>query len=144
MQDRPSTIADGLYRTHEVLGQGGMATVVRAYDQLLQVHRAIKLLAPAFRDKERIRQRFMDEARVMARLRHPNIVPVFDVGEQDGTPYIVMGLVEGGDLAEHIVANKTLDIAEAIRLHWGSENACHWVADVILQEDKHPWCVLQL
>jgi len=96
-----------------------MATVVRAYDQLLQVHRAIKLLAPAFRDKERIRQRFMDEARVMARLRHPNIVPVFDVGEQDGTPYIVMGLVEGGDLAEHIVANKTLDIAEAIRLILG-------------------------
>lgn len=73
-----------------------MAVVWRAHDRMLDVERAIKILQPAMAARAKVRQRFDNEARTMAKLTHPNIVTVHDVGVDGDRPYIVMELVEGG------------------------------------------------
>src|SRR5215207_2709596 len=72
-------LGNGRYDLREVLGARGMATVYRAYDQRLQCERAIKVLAPALSERASVRNRFIAEARMMARLQHPNIVHVDEV-----------------------------------------------------------------
>ena len=100
METLPS-LCQGRYILRKLLGEGGMGTVYVAYDKLLDVHRAIKLLAPRLCLKEKIRQRFLDEARAMARLQHPNIVTVHDVGlEGENQPYIIMQLIGGGSAGD--------------------------------------------
>ncbi len=87
----------GRYRLYSVLGRGGLATVFRARDTRKNVDRAVKVLS----DKARtgvLRQRFFREAETMARLTHPNIVEVHDLGEEDNRPYMVMELMEGGSV----------------------------------------------
>jgi cysteine-rich repeat protein len=80
-----------------------MASVYIAHDDVLEVHRAIKLLAPRLCTNQRVRQRFVDEARAMARMRHPNIVTVHDVAIEGGEqPYIIMELVHGGSVGDLI------------------------------------------
>jgi tRNA A-37 threonylcarbamoyl transferase component Bud32 len=101
-QDAAEPLADGRYRLVEVLGEGGMAIVYRAYDERLQVYRAIKVLSAALARHPTIRERFLNEARTMARLHHPNIVGVHDVVQQGEQPYIVMELVQGGSLMDHL------------------------------------------
>lgn len=97
------------YRLHEEIGRGGMAVVYRAHDELLDRPVAVKVIRqPDLTSADR--QRLLHEARLAARLNHPHIVTVHDAGEIDGTPYIVMELVEGrslfqerpGDLPETI------------------------------------------
>jgi serine/threonine protein kinase len=100
--DQQRTLADGRYELFEVIGTGGMATVYRGRDHRLGVLRAIKVLAPAYAKKKRVRARFEAEARTMAVLDHPNIVRVYDVGSNDKTAWIVMELVEGGSLLDRI------------------------------------------
>jgi serine/threonine protein kinase len=75
-----------------------MATVYRAYDSRLQVERAIKLLAPHLAARASIRKRFEVEASTMARLHHPNIVTVHDIGTDGNRCFIVMEMLEGGSL----------------------------------------------
>jgi len=75
-----------------------MATVYRAYDSRLQVERAIKLLAPHLAARASIRKRFEVEASTMARLHHPNIVTVHDIGSDGNRCFIVMEMLEGGSL----------------------------------------------
>ena len=89
----------GRYRLLELLGQGGMATIYRARDAQLERDVAVKLLRPEFGQDPDFLARFRDEARAAASLSHPNIVRVFDFGEDPSGPYIVMELVEGQDLA---------------------------------------------
>ncbi len=91
-------LSDGRYQLVEVLGSGGMAVVYRGHDARLQVDRAIKLLNPAMMAHPRMRERFLAEARTMARLHHPNLMAVHDVGDEQGRIFIVMDLVEGGTL----------------------------------------------
>ena len=79
-----------------------MATVYEANDTVLDVHRAIKVLAPALARSEKVRARFLAEARAMARVRHPNIVTVHDIGMENDAPYIVMELVSGGSVREYV------------------------------------------
>jgi serine/threonine-protein kinase len=87
------------YELHEPLGKGGMATVYRGVDTRLGRPVAIKLLHPQYVPDDEFRRRFEHEAQAAAGLSsHPNIVDVYDVGQQDGVPYIVMELIEGGDL----------------------------------------------
>ncbi|HEV3408484.1 MAG TPA: protein kinase [Gaiellaceae bacterium] len=93
-------LAGGRYRVERVLGHGGMALVLLARDGELDRPVAIKLLAENLANDESFRERFLREARVAARLAHPNIVQVFDVGEDDGRPYIVMEYVDGDTLAD--------------------------------------------
>lgn len=96
----PIALANGRYLLVSPLGEGGMATVYRAFDQRLQVWRAIKVLAPQYANKPKLRARFETEAQTMALLEHPNIVRVYDVGTDGPSPYIVMELVTGGALVD--------------------------------------------
>ncbi len=88
----------GPYRIIESLGQGGMATVFKAYHPALDRYVAIKVLHPAFKEDPNFLARFRREARIVARLDHPNIVPIYDYAEHEGTPYLVMRYVEGKTL----------------------------------------------
>jgi serine/threonine protein kinase len=88
----------GSYRIIEKLGQGGMATVFKAYHSALDRFVAIKVLHPAFKEDPHFLERFKREARVVARLEHSNIVPVYDFAEHEGQPYLVMKYIEGETL----------------------------------------------
>ncbi len=88
----------GPYRILEQLGQGGMATVYKAYHASLDRYVAVKVLHQAFLEDPNFLARFQREARVVARLEHPNIVPIYDYAEQDGQPYLVMKYIEGETL----------------------------------------------
>ncbi len=88
----------GPYRIFEQLGQGGMATVFKAYHAGLDRYVAIKILHPAFKADPNFLGRFEREARIVAKLDHPNIIPVYDFAEHENTPYIVIRYVEGSTL----------------------------------------------
>jgi eukaryotic-like serine/threonine-protein kinase len=97
-------VLGGRYRLVHEIARGGMAVVWEAEDTLLDRHVALKLLHPQFAGDPEFLERFRREARAAARLSHPNIVSIYDVGE-DGdshTPFIVMELVEGGNLKDLI------------------------------------------
>ena len=94
------SVAGGRYRLERRLGHGGMASVYAARDTGLDRAVAVKLLAENLTGDEELRKRFLREARLAARLSHPNVVNVFDAGEDYGRPYIVMELVDGETLAE--------------------------------------------
>ncbi|MCB9746125.1 MAG: serine/threonine protein kinase [Alphaproteobacteria bacterium] len=98
----PHTISDGRYTLVEPLGVGGMATVFKARDQRLQVWRAIKILSPQYSNRPSLKDRFETEARTTALLEHRHIVKVYDVGRSNGQPYIVMELVQGGNLVDWV------------------------------------------
>ena len=80
----------GPYRVTAQLGQGGMATVYKAYHANLDRYVAIKVLHQAFKEDPTFLARFQREAKVLARLEHPNIVPIYDFAEHNGQPYLVM------------------------------------------------------
>ncbi len=88
----------GPYRIIEQLGQGGMATVFKAYHASLDRYIAIKALHPAFSEDPSFEARFRREARVVAKLEHPNIVPIYDYAEHEKRPYLVMKFIEGNTL----------------------------------------------
>ena len=104
----------GAYRVVERIGRGGMATVYRAYHAGLDRYVAVKVLPDFFADDPAYRERFQQEARSIARLKHPNILEVFDFGYDDGVAYLVMELVEGGTLADRI--GRPMDLREVVRL----------------------------
>ncbi|MBV2355758.1 serine/threonine protein kinase [Streptomyces sp. J2-1] len=110
----------GRYRLRARVGRGGMGVVWRADDQLLGRQVAVKELAgdDDLPDEEaaRRRERTFREARAVAQLRHPHIVVVHDVVEQDERPYLVMELIDGGSLADRIAADGPVDAAEAARI----------------------------
>ncbi len=102
------------FRIERRLGRGGMASVYLAHDEALGRRVAVKVLE-AEGDGEN-RRRFLREAKLAARLAHPNVVAVFDAGEHDGTPYIVMEYVEGESLAELVARRGRLPPEEVARL----------------------------
>lgn len=104
------------YVTEETLGRGGMATVELAHDDDLGRKVAIKRLSAALTGDEVFRERFLREARMAAQLSHPNIVAVFDVGEDAGIPYIVMEYVEGQTLGDLMERKGPLDPDRAVDL----------------------------
>src|SRR4051812_28956915 len=94
------------YVIEAAIGQGGMGAVYRARDGSLERHVAIKLLADPGAKPEAT-ERLLREARAAAALDHPNAVAIFDVGEDNGAPYIVMELVAGRTLREVLAAKGT-------------------------------------
>src|SRR5436853_2465555 len=92
----------GNYRVLETLGKGGMARVYKAYQETLGRDVVIKVLPPWYAADRSFVERFSLEARLVARLSHPNIVTVHDANEQNGHLYIVMQLVDGGTLKERL------------------------------------------
>lgn len=111
-----ATLADGRYRIERRLGSGGMAVVYCAHDEELSRTVAIKLLADHLADDDEFRARFLREARVAARLSHPNVVAVYDAGEDGGRPFIVMEVVEGETLAALLARRGHLRPDEVVAL----------------------------
>ena len=99
----------GQYQILGELGRGGMATVYRAYQATLEREVALKVLPDFLVEQPGFKARFHREAVAVARLQHPNILSVFDHGEQDGVTYIVSEYVEGGTLAARLGAPIQLD-----------------------------------
>ncbi|MGW1808008.1 serine/threonine-protein kinase [Streptomyces sp. NPDC002078] len=110
----------GRYRLEARIGRGGMGVVWRAHDQVLGRRVAVKELLPddslSEGDARRRRDRTFREARAVAQLRHPHIIVVHDVVEQDERPYLVMELVDGCSLADLISRQGPVDAAEAARI----------------------------
>jgi eukaryotic-like serine/threonine-protein kinase len=90
------------YEDIELIARGGMADVYRATDSVLGRVVAVKMLADRYAADEDFRARFTREALTAASLSHPNVVTIFDVGEPDGTPFIVMEYLGGGSLADRL------------------------------------------
>jgi len=102
----------GRYKVLREIGRGGMATVYAAHDPVFNRDVAIKMLPPELLYDPSFRARFEREAKTVAALEHPAIVPVYDYGEAQGRPYFVMRLMSGGSLAERIAKNpQSLDSA---------------------------------
>ncbi len=102
----------GRYEIKEELGRGGMATVYRAYDPLFERDVAVKVLPREMLHDPSFRVRFEREAKTIAMLEHPSIVPVYDFGEDDGQPYFVMRYMSGGSLSDRL-KKSPLSIQEA-------------------------------
>jgi len=119
----PSEVA-GRYRIDRRLGAGGMSTVFLATDSVLEREVAIKLLAEHLAEDEDFVARFQREALAAARLQHPNVVQVFDSGEDPGSHrrYIVMEYVDGPSCADMLRDQKQLDVDETVRV---IRDACH-------------------
>jgi serine/threonine protein kinase/HAMP domain-containing protein len=106
----------GRYQIREIIGEGAMACVYKAFDPEINRALAIKLLKAQLRLDGEYRNRFLREAKGAGVLSHPNIVTVFDVGEDQGHPYIAMELVEGGTLADEIKIKKTLSTHDIVEI----------------------------
>ena len=90
------------YIIEDQIGQGGMATVYRATQESLGRPVALKVMNPLFADSHEFSKRFLDEGRLLASLRHNNIITIHDIGVCDGFHYISMEYVDGGDLKQRI------------------------------------------
>jgi serine/threonine protein kinase len=109
-------VAGGRYRIERELGHGGMASVYLAHDEELERRVAVKILAAHLASEPGFYERFTREARMAARLSHPNIVQVFDAGEEDDRPFIVMEYVPGRTLAEEVRDPGKLEPARVVDL----------------------------
>ncbi|HEY8198426.1 MAG TPA: serine/threonine-protein kinase, partial [Candidatus Limnocylindrales bacterium] len=92
----------GPYHVEAVIGRGGMGVVYRATDTRLDRRVALKLLSPGLADDAAFRARFLRESRLAAAIDHPNIIPIYEAGERDGTSFLAMRYVEGIDLATRL------------------------------------------
>ncbi|MEM9657369.1 MAG: protein kinase, partial [Planctomycetota bacterium] len=106
----------GHYEIKEVIGRGGMGDVYRAYDPTLDRYVALKVLPPALSRNVQYIERFNCEARAIAKLSHPNIVPVHFIGSEGTTYFFAMQYVAGPSLADLLNEQKRLPVATAIRL----------------------------
>src|SRR5262249_50453141 len=106
----------GRYRILKKLGAGGMGAVYLAEDA--QLGRRVALKVPCFspEDGPTVVERFHREARVAAGIDHPNICPVYDIGEVDGVYYLTMPFIEGTPLSKKVEANRLLSPPEAANL----------------------------
>jgi putative two-component system response regulator len=104
----------GPYRILERIGRGGMATVYKAHHAALDRYVAIKVLPEFFAEDEEYRERFQHEARSIARLKHPNILDVFDFGQDGGVTYLVLELIDGGTLADRM--GGPMDLQEVVAI----------------------------
>ena len=113
--DLTGTVLSDRYRLEEQVGSGGMGTVWKATDTLLNRPVAVKLLHPSQMAEPTARERFRTEGRITAGLSHPGIAQVFDYGEEDGRAFLIMELVVGNPLSQvlreegHLSPDQTLD-----------------------------------
>ncbi|MGP0021630.1 MAG: protein kinase domain-containing protein [Candidatus Sulfotelmatobacter sp.] len=106
----------GKYEVIDLLGRGGMGMVYRAFDRQLNREVAIKTVTEGFTGDQEMLQRFYREAAKTGALKHPNIVIVYDLGEQDGFPYIVMEYLSGDPLDKLIHSGQSLPLAFKLKI----------------------------
>jgi serine/threonine protein kinase len=104
----------GGYRIDSLIGRGGMGVVYLAEDIRLERRVALKILAPELADRTGFRERFIRESRLAASIDHPNVLPIYDAGEEGGVLYIAMRYVDGTDLRRLVEAEGRLDPASAV------------------------------
>ena len=104
------------YEVLEKIGTGGMSDVYRAKDEKLSRMVAVKILKQEFSENDNFVQKFRTEAQAAAGLMHPNIVNVYDVGDEKGIYYIVMELVDGITLKRYIEEKNRLTVKEAVSI----------------------------
>src|SRR5215469_9362089 len=106
----------GKYQILERIGRGGMGTIFKAHDPILNRPVALKVISTDVEVTDELRARFLREAQACARLRHPNIVTVYDLGEDDGRLFIVMELLEGEELRHLITQRRPLALEEKLAI----------------------------
>lgn len=106
----------GKYEIVEELGHGGMGVVYRGIDKAIGREVAIKTLTEGFAEDPSMLGRFYDEVRITGNLNHPNIVTVYEVGDENGTPYIVMECVKGRPLDKILAAREEMSLADKLRI----------------------------
>ena len=106
----------GRYELQELVGHGGMSSVYKAHDTLLERNVALKILHEQYNADDDFVERFKREARSVAQLQHPNIVTVIDRGEEDHRQYIVFEYIDGENLKELVVRKGRLDVREALEI----------------------------
>ncbi len=140
----------GNYELLEVLGQGGMGVVYKAHDQKLGRLVALKMIHPGLLTSATDLQRFRNEALTVARLDHPHILPVYEIGEQDGEPYFTIKLIKGGSLADRLATFRekpreaaTLVMIVADALHHAHHHAVLHrdvkPSNILLDHDGRPY-----
>ncbi len=130
-------------RVQEVIGHGDMGVVYRAEELALQRQVALKLILPEHSREERFRERFRRESWIAAAIDHPNVIPIFDAGDEDGVLFISMRLVNGTDLRALIAADgriEPLRSARIVRQVGAALDAAH--ARGMLHRDVKPSNVL--
>ena len=134
----PSALDRGRYSVEKVLGTGGTATVLLAHDTRMQVDRAIKVLHPQFARSRSTRARFMNEAHAQAQLKHPNVLMVHDVVEDDQGVYMVMELAENGALGSRIMEEGCLEARQVadIGIHVGEALSVAHAAGLVHRDIK--------
>jgi serine/threonine protein kinase/tetratricopeptide (TPR) repeat protein len=106
----------GAYQIVAPLGEGGMAAVYKAFQPRMDRYVALKILPRYYASDPEFVARFKQEARVIAKLEHPHILPVYDYGEEDGYTFMAMRMVESGTLTEWILENQPLSLAQIRRI----------------------------
>ncbi|HJV89765.1 MAG TPA: serine/threonine-protein kinase [Holophagaceae bacterium] len=141
MKPDPTTI--GRYQVISLLGQGAMGRVYLAQDPLLKRRVAIKVVVEGGSDQEHALERFQREAEISARLNHPNIITVYDVGEDEGVgPFLAMEFVDGVSLAK-LIREKRLDGETILRLMLQAAHALTAAAKAdIVHRDVKPENIL--
>src|SRR3954453_13579847 len=104
------------YRIRERLGRGGMGVIYLAMEPGLERPVALKLIAPEAAADDVFAKRFAEESRIAASIEHPNVVPIYAAGEEDGIPFIAMRYVSGSDLGRRLARESRLEPGVAVAL----------------------------
>lgn len=141
--DLQDVVLGNRYNLIEKIGEGGMALVYKARCQLLNRFVAVKILRPEFTSDEEFIKKFRRESLAAASLSHPNIVGIYDVGEQEGIYYIVMEYISGKTLKEYIKENEKINYREAINIANQIANALeHAHKNGVIHRDIKPHNIL--
>ena len=113
----------GKYEITDLLGQGAMGVVYRALDPVLSRYVAIKVMSHGIAADQELRDRFMREARAAGSLQHPNIITIYDFGDEAGSLYIAMEYIEGSDLSEIMARRDPLPLGAKLDILIGALHA---------------------
>jgi serine/threonine-protein kinase len=129
----------GRYEITELIGQGGMGTVYKAFDPLLARVVAIKVILRQFHTQPELRDRFFREARAAAQLAHRNIITIYDLGEEEGLPYLTMQFLEGRDLEQRMRSPEGMTLARKLEIALAmAEGLAHAHGSGVIHRDIKP------
>jgi len=129
----------GEYVVDALIGEGGMACVYRVHHHVLQSPHALKVLHPHLAEHEDIRRRFLEEGKILGRFRHPNLIAVTDLVNEEGVAGLVMDLLQGEDLAARLERTGPVSVSQAISWTLQALHALSMVhAESVIHRDLKP------